>query len=264
MNIARRKSILEASSGEVAAEQVDESATQQLRRLRGKQALPMERRPRESYSCWFARVSAAEARSKAEVPLKQLEYMALWRDMAHDQQETWKEQHSFRSCANTEQEEHPVAEEGDTRDLPDAAEETPLGHLHLPEGYTPRQLVLDFTSISASHSLRLQNPDKRYRMYAFLALLLEAGTWSSLKTLLVDKKLKCLFIKRHKLQTVQRMLRAAGFLLEECPVSFRTGRSAPLQFSDDEKLELLEYVKHHAQYAIPLTVQQVKTHGLPI
>ena len=78
MNIARHKSILEASSGEVAAEQVDESATQQLRRLRGKQALPMERRPRESYSCWFARVSAAEARSKAEVPLKQLEYMALW------------------------------------------------------------------------------------------------------------------------------------------------------------------------------------------
>ena len=238
----------------------------EAKRLRGKTKVQHLRKPRESYATWYARVETAVARDSGATPHSQGHYRNAWQALSDEERARWTQSHSFGVAPAVAEAAASLPNSSSNAaavqaDVEAAAAEDVAETIALPAGYSAQKLPQECKAISVTHSDRLANPEKRYHMYAKLALLLHGGVWPSLKACLDDPALQRLAVKRKKLQKVTSLLREGGSLLAECPASFRTGRAPAQQLSASEKDELLQYIKYHARYSMPLSVVQCKQLG---
>ena len=185
------------------------------------------RRKRESEQCWYARVQAhLDGPDKRK---KQKAYMSTWRSsMTEADRRAWKDGIQKRVSAEgpvVEPAEEPGTEELDRGQVAESRQQEPVKvketSLVLLEKI--RELLQEFTALSATHSDRLQHVEGRYRMYRQLVSWLLDGLFPSCNALANDERLAALHIERKKLGMLHQVVVAGGVLPEEAPPAFRTG-----------------------------------------
>ena len=130
-----------------------------------------------------------------------------------------------------------------------------LEKVELPEGYTHEQLISDFSKVSDTPEKIAANEQERWIMYSRAALLLESGAYPSLSA--AERKCAKLRLNRLKLGKVRKMLQH-GPLPHECPEDFRIGSNPKLTLSHQEKMDLMQIIRFHAQSSLSLTVPQIE------
>ena len=135
-----------------------------------------------------------------------------------------------------------ASEQAPNPDFP--PEEPPSGACFaLGPDVTVAKLLKDFRACSRTHKKQLQNPEKRWLLYANCAGLLQSGVFSSASH--AERALKPLHVNRDKLRLVSLMLKSGPLPLHP-PPAFRTGRNPEEQLTDTDKRQLVEWIRHHA------------------
>ena len=116
-------------------------------------------------------------------------------------------------------------------------------------------LKKEFRSSAKNASVRLQEDQKRWELYAAVALLMKDGKVKSCKK--AEDELASLHFNRLKLGKVVAMLKQDGGLPRECPPAFRSGASPCTALTEREKQDLLGMIRFHARCSIPLTCDDI-------
>ena len=132
------------------------------------------------------------------------------------------------------------------------------------EALTPIQVFEGLPTDASLQTLKdvycqgnFQSDQGMYNVYAALATLVQRQVVLNCKQ--AAKVMAPITINRLKLGTILTMLEADGNLPSVCPLQFRRGRRSPTGTLDDqEKQDLLCYIKFHESNASALSVDDVQ------
>ena len=132
------------------------------------------------------------------------------------------------------------------------------------EALTPIQVFEGLPTDASLQTLKdvycqgdFQSDQGMYNVYAALATLVQRQVVLNCKQ--ATKVMAPITINRLKLGTILTMLEADGSLPSVCPLKFRRGRRSPTGTLDDqEKQDLLCYIKFHENNASALSVDDVQ------
>lgn len=214
------------------------------------------RRPGESDSIWYARVQRMRATS---TPKKQKEYLEMWRQLSEGEKRQWKADTASSAkplVVETEAEIDPHEGSVSKTDAPASACPASVKD----DDLSPQAILNEFRLVSETHSARIAHPEERWQMYLKLARLVQTGCYRSALACSQAPELKPLCVDRQKLKETMDLV-PLGALAPPCPPAFRTGRSARTQLTNQEKEDLLQYIRFFAQHSMPLTVRDIENLG---
>lgn len=129
------------------------------------------------------------------------------------------------------------------------------GFFELPKDYSVLELKKEYKDVSKNASVIASQDQRRWELYAKVALLVQAGQIAS--AVKAEEELKKLKINRLKLGKILTMLKKDGGLPREAPAEFRIGASPATSLTEREKLDLLAVIRFHARCSLPLSSQDV-------
>ncbi|CAE7271084.1 unnamed protein product [Symbiodinium sp. CCMP2456] len=197
-----------------------------------------QRSSRESWANFFARyhMHYVDRLAHGRPQASQKEYRNRWAGLTTAEQAAFQKEHAATTGAPTE-----IAPCSQS--------------VNIPESYDFKSLVAEFTGLSGSHAAILGNDDGRWLLYCKVALMVKRGDFKTATA--AEQQCKSLRVTRQKLMAVLAMLEQ-GPLSRECPPTFKSGAKPHASLTLQEKEDLLQMVKFHAQCALPFTIRDVE------